>query len=69
MERIVKVDHFQLVQWFTRGNRSHFVALKHKNDLNQLINIKEDIDIQEELTIGEVWVVYQCANRLGIIKG
>jgi len=43
-------------------------ALKHKGDLDQLINIKEDVDLQEGLSIGVVWVVYQTARRLGIEK-
>ena len=43
-------------------------ALKHKGDLDQLINIKEDVDLQEGLSVGAVWVVYQTARRLGIEK-
>ncbi len=43
-------------------------ALKHKGDLDQLINIKEDVDLQEGLSVGAVWVVYQAAKRLGIEK-
>jgi transposase len=44
------------------------LALKHKDDLSQLINISEDIDLQEGLSIGALWVVYQVAKRLGIEK-
>jgi transposase len=44
------------------------LALKHKDDLSQLINIREDIDLQEGLSIGALWVAYQVARRLGIEK-
>jgi transposase len=44
------------------------LALKHKDDLSQLININEDIDLDEGLSIGAVWVVYEVARRLGIEK-
>jgi transposase len=44
------------------------LALKHKDDLSQLINIRDDIDLQEGLSIGALWVVYQVARGLGIEK-
>jgi hypothetical protein len=44
------------------------LALKHKDDLSQLINIRDDIELHEGLSIGALWVVYQVARRLGIEK-
>lgn len=44
------------------------LALKHKDDLSQLINIRDDIELHEGLGIGALWVVYQVARRLGIEK-
>jgi hypothetical protein len=38
------------------------MVLKHKDDLNQL---KEDIDMQEDLGVGAVWVVYHDVCRGG----
>lgn len=43
-------------------------ALKHKGDLDQLVNIKRDVNLCEGLSVGAVWVVYQAARRLGIEK-
>ena len=37
------------------------LALKHKNDLGSLINVKEDVRLEEKLSVGAVWVVYQLA--------
>jgi len=44
------------------------LALKHKDDLGSLINIKEDIHLEEGLSVGAVWTIYQLAKRLGIEK-
>jgi hypothetical protein len=44
------------------------LALKHKDDLSQLVNIRDDIELHEGLSIGALWVVYQVARRLGIEK-
>ncbi len=44
------------------------LALKHKDDLSQLISIRDDIELHEGLSIGALWVVYQVARRLGIEK-
>lgn len=44
------------------------LALKHKGDLSQLINIRDDIELHEGLSIGALWVVYQVARRLGVEK-
>jgi hypothetical protein len=44
------------------------LALKHKADLSSLINIKKDVQLEEGLSVGAVWTVYQLAKRLGIEK-
>jgi hypothetical protein len=44
------------------------LALKNKNNLDDLINIKEDVDLEQGQSVGAVWVVYQLAKRLGIDK-
>jgi transposase len=43
-------------------------ALKHKSNFKQLVNINKDVELQEGLSIGALWVVYQAARRLGIEK-
>ena len=42
------------------------LALKNKDNLDDLLNIKEDIDLEQGQSVGAVWVVYQLAKRLGI---
>lgn len=44
------------------------LALKHKDDLSVLGSLKETVDLQEGLSIGAVWAVYQVARGLGIAK-
>jgi len=44
------------------------LALKHKDDLSSLISVKEDVHLEEGLSVGAVWVIYQLAKRLGIEK-
>jgi transposase len=44
------------------------LALKHKNDLSALGSLKESVEIQEGLSVGAVWTLYQSAKELGIIK-
>jgi len=43
------------------------LALEHKHDLSALGSLK-DVQLQEGLSVGAVWVVYQVAKRLGIEK-
>lgn len=43
------------------------LALDHKQDLSALGSLK-DVELQEGLSLGAVWVVYQAAKRLGIEK-
>jgi transposase len=42
------------------------LALKYKTELWSLINVKEDINLKEGLSVGAVWTAYQLAKRLGI---
>ena len=42
------------------------LALKHKEDLSNLVHLDKDINLQEGLSVGAVWVVYNIAKRLGI---
>jgi len=42
------------------------LALKHKNNLSELGSLKESVELQEGLSVGAVWVVYQIAKRVGI---
>lgn len=44
------------------------LALKHKGDLTVLGSLSESVDLQEGLSVGAVWTVYQIAKRLGIEK-
>lgn len=44
------------------------LALKYKHDLSELISLKESVNLQEGLSIGAVWTVYQIAKRKGIEK-
>lgn len=44
------------------------LALRHKDALSVLGSLKEDIELQEGLSVGAVWTVYQVARQLGIDK-
>ena len=44
------------------------LALKYKNDLSELVSLKKSVKLQEGLSIGAVWTVYQIAKRKGIEK-
>lgn len=44
------------------------LALKHKEDLTVLGSLKESVTLQEKLSVGAVWTVYQVAKDLGIEK-
>jgi transposase len=44
------------------------LALKHKDDLSNLGALKKDVQLQEGLSVGAVWTVYQVAKKLGIDK-
>jgi len=42
------------------------LALKHKDNLSELGSLKEVVTLQEGLSVGSIWVVYQIAKRMGI---
>jgi hypothetical protein len=44
------------------------LALKHKGDLTQLAPLREDLQIQQGLSVGAVWTLSAVAQRLGIDK-
>ena len=44
------------------------LALKHKDNLSELGSMKESVELEEGLSVGAIWVVYQVAKRLGIQK-
>lgn len=44
------------------------LALKHKSNLSELKNIKEELQTEQGLCIGAVWLLKQIAKRLGVLK-
>jgi transposase len=44
------------------------MALAHKGDLNSLYSLQQDLVIEQGLSFGGVYVIYQIAKRLGIEK-
>ncbi len=44
------------------------LALKHKGNLSQLKNIQQELEAQQGLCVGAVWLLKQTAKKLGIIK-
>ncbi|MDP2969868.1 MAG: IS1634 family transposase, partial [Deltaproteobacteria bacterium] len=44
------------------------LALKHKEDLTVLGSLKESVELQEGLSVGAVWAVYQVGKGLGLEK-
>src|SRR3972149_3345194 len=42
------------------------LALQHKDDLSKLVHFEDDVKLQEGLSVGAVWVLYQIAKRIGI---
>jgi transposase len=59
----------------TIGNLSHCsgeeiqaikLALKHKHDLQQLGSLTEDLVVQQGVSVGAVWTLWQVAERLGL---
>ena len=42
------------------------LALKHKDNLSELGSLKESVTLQEGLSVGAIWTVYQIAKRVGI---
>jgi transposase len=44
------------------------LALKHKGNLSVLGSLKESVELEEGLSVGAIWAVYQIAKDLGIKK-
>ncbi|RMG70188.1 MAG: IS1634 family transposase, partial [Nitrospirae bacterium] len=44
------------------------LALKCKGNLSQLVDIDKDIKLEQGLSVGAVWALYECADRAGIVK-
>ena len=42
------------------------LALKHKKDLSTLINAAPAVTLQQGLSVGAVWLVYDIAKQTGI---
>lgn len=42
------------------------LALKYKDNLTELGSLKESVELQEGLSVGAIWTIYQIAKRLGI---
>jgi hypothetical protein len=42
------------------------LALKYKDNLSELGSLKESVELQEGLSVGAIWTVYQIAKKLGI---
>jgi len=43
------------------------LALGHKQDLSTLVRLKDDLQLEQGLSVGAVWTVYAVARRLGIV--
>lgn len=44
------------------------LALKYKDDLTNLVSLKESVELQEGLSVGAVWAVYQVARGVKMEK-
>ena len=44
------------------------LALKHKHNLQKLGNVNEHIKVQQGVSCGAVWTLWQVATRLGLVK-
>ena len=42
------------------------LALKYKDNLSEVGSLKESVELQEGLSVGAIWTVYQIAKELGI---
>ena len=43
------------------------LALRHKQDLTALVSLKDDLRIEQGLSVGAIWTVFDVARRLGIV--
>ena len=44
------------------------LALKHKANLQELGNINRDVEVQQGISVGAVWTLWQVAQRIGLVK-
>ena len=44
------------------------LALSHKHDLSAVASIKDDLRLEQGLSVGGVWTVFSVAKRLGIVE-
>ena len=44
------------------------LALKHKDNLAELINVRESLKSEQGLSVGAAWLLSQIAKKLGITK-
>jgi hypothetical protein len=44
------------------------LALKHKNDLSQLVSVTEAVSLRQGLSVGGVWLIFDMARQLGITE-
>ncbi len=44
------------------------LALRHKGNLQQLLSASPQFSLRQGLSVGAVWVVYELARELGIVK-
>ena len=43
------------------------LALGHKQNLKELVSLKDDLSLQQGLSVGAVWTVWELARQLGIV--
>lgn len=43
------------------------LALRHKGDLRELGNVKQDVTLAQGLSVGAVWTLFEVARQLGIV--
>ena len=43
------------------------LALGHKQNLKELASLKDDLSLQQGLSVGAVWTVWELARQLGIV--
>jgi hypothetical protein len=43
------------------------LALRHKDNLKELTTLKDDLSLQQGLSVGAVWTVFEVARQLGIV--
>lgn len=48
--------------------RAMKLALRHKGNLQELGNINADVEVQQGVSVGAVWTLWQVAQRIGLTK-